>query len=437
MNKAPQDPPFQPYATSPERVFTLARKSPDPATALIVLDTNVLLAPYRASTEALTAIQGTYAKLRSEGRLVVPGQVAREFARNRPTLLSQLHKSARDSRSISINGRLEYAPILAGTPEYLDAQKHYEDVLTTLKACRAAIDKLVDRIESWQFADPVLDVYRQLLDSTVVKELSLDTTTLESIRKARYEARIPPGFRDKGKDDQGVGDLAIWMTLLEVASHPSQDAIFVTEDSKDDWFHRSGDNRLFPRYELVEEFAERTSGKAFGIESLSSLLKRHGAAPAVVQEVTEQEAPNEVSIVGPRQVLERARDAIMGRLVTVPNMRVNTQRSFPDLIIERPDALLGIEILPIMGPSSLRRSLTVDVDRARREVHDGRYDEVALLFVAYGTTAASALEHKLADVAYFSPGLVPIAARLVDRDLVVILNHSKQQLLQDLLPVRA
>ena len=62
----------------------------DNSTALVVLDTNVLLAPYRTSTGALGEIAKVYGMLQKERRLLVPGQVAREFARNRPNLVSRL-----------------------------------------------------------------------------------------------------------------------------------------------------------------------------------------------------------------------------------------------------------------------------------------------------------------------------------------------------------
>jgi hypothetical protein len=58
--------------------------------AIFVLDTNVLLLPYGASQESIDTIKETYRKLAAEDRLVVPGHVAREFARNRPRLLKAL-----------------------------------------------------------------------------------------------------------------------------------------------------------------------------------------------------------------------------------------------------------------------------------------------------------------------------------------------------------
>jgi hypothetical protein len=280
---------FRPFKSEPARAFDPIARVPDPDSALVFLDTNVLLAPYQATSQALSAIEDTYRKLRSQERLVVPAQVAREFAHNRPKLVAELHKRICDARSIAISGRLDDIPILMGTTEYLAARKHLATIEAGLKACRVEIDKLVERIGSWRNADPVLSVYSKLFDGTVVCESSVSDDDLEKARQSRYAARIPPGYRDKGKEDGGVGDLAIWLTILDVCAARGRDALFVSEDSKDDWFHRSGDQRLFPRYELAEEFSARTSGKAFGILSLSALLKSHGVSESVVREVKEQE----------------------------------------------------------------------------------------------------------------------------------------------------
>jgi predicted nucleic acid-binding protein len=243
---------FRPFAVDAYRAFVPATRQADLRAALVIPDTNVLLAPYRASTETLEAIRRTYQMLRSENRVLVPAQVAREFARNRLDLLAQAHKYVRDAKSVAINGKFDPPPILFVTSEYKDARQQLDSASAALKAYRGALDKLSAVIAGWHSTDPVLEVYAKIFDRDVVRELSIDEATLEEVRKTRYEARIPPGFRDKGKDDGGIGDLAIWLTILEAAAQNKRDAIFVTEETKVDWFHRSPDEKVFPRYELVE-----------------------------------------------------------------------------------------------------------------------------------------------------------------------------------------
>src|SRR4028118_1892888 len=79
----------------------------------IVLDTNVLLLPYTTSEATLEGIKNTYTKLISEKRLIVPGQVAREFAKNRATKLSELYQNISTRRdSIKLTTQDDFYPLL-------------------------------------------------------------------------------------------------------------------------------------------------------------------------------------------------------------------------------------------------------------------------------------------------------------------------------------
>jgi predicted nucleic acid-binding protein len=276
---------FSPFAADAHRAFATTHAQPDINTALVFPDTNVLLAPYRGSTETLEAIRKVYATLRAAERIIVPAQVAREFARNRLDLLAEVHKYVRDAKSVSVNGKFEAPPILQELPDYVEARRQLDSATEAIKAYRSALDRVADLMAGWQAKDPVLETYEKLFDAQSVRELSVGTQTLEEIRAARYAAKIPPGFRDKNKDDGGIGDLVIWLTILEAAKAADRDAIFVTEEAKVDWFHRSTDQKLFPRYELMEEFRVNVPGRAFSIMTLAELLKVHGASDRVLAEV--------------------------------------------------------------------------------------------------------------------------------------------------------
>lgn len=66
---------------------------------IIVLDTNPLLVPYETSSKSLDEVRRTYEMLTKQGRLVIPGQVAREFADNRATKLAELYQQLSDKKS--------------------------------------------------------------------------------------------------------------------------------------------------------------------------------------------------------------------------------------------------------------------------------------------------------------------------------------------------
>jgi len=59
---------------------------------IIFLDTNSLLVPYTTGKQSLEEIGKIYKELARLNRLVVPGQVAREFAEHRVTRLKELYQ---------------------------------------------------------------------------------------------------------------------------------------------------------------------------------------------------------------------------------------------------------------------------------------------------------------------------------------------------------
>ena len=58
----------------------------------VILDTNALLLPYTISQASLDEIIRVYSLLVKEERLIIPGQVVREFTENRPGKISDLHQ---------------------------------------------------------------------------------------------------------------------------------------------------------------------------------------------------------------------------------------------------------------------------------------------------------------------------------------------------------
>ncbi len=94
----------------------------------------------------------------------------------------------------------------------------------------------------------------------------------------RYEAKIPPGYRDLTKKGeifthQGLlyrreyGDLILWKQLIQYCKDSEiRQVIFVTDDDKEDWWwslEASGTKRIGPRPELREELARETNIERF------------------------------------------------------------------------------------------------------------------------------------------------------------------------------
>jgi hypothetical protein len=288
---------------TPPDIFARQSKYPDAASifrhsgrnprqmleeCIVTLDTNALLVPYGAGASSMSAIQGVYAKLAREGRLLVPAHAAREFADHRGAKLGEVFQHLSKKRDFQL-------PRTEGKHTLLESEKLYADMLAAekglqdqAKAYREIIDRLTSIVQDWAWNDPVSRAYEKVFADAVV-ELTLDRATIIERLQYRQANQIPPGYKDKAKNDEGVGDLLIWFTVLQVAAEKQRDLLFVTGEEKPDWWHRSGGQTLYPRYELVDEFRRASGGKSFAMCKLSELLELMQVNDSVVSDAKSAE----------------------------------------------------------------------------------------------------------------------------------------------------
>lgn len=131
-------------------------------------------------------------------------------------------------------------------------------------------------------------MYRTIFLSDTIRAHSLSKHEVESELTYRTTNKIPPGYKDAAKDDRGIGDLLIWLTILEIGAERKKPLLFVTGEEKADWQHRSDHQGLLPRCELVDEF-RRKSGAPFYIAPFSGLLELFEAPKEVVSAVRKEE----------------------------------------------------------------------------------------------------------------------------------------------------
>jgi hypothetical protein len=254
----------------------------------VVIDTNALLVPYTVSRESLEQIGQTYSKLAAQKRLVVPGQVAREFARNRAYKLAELYQQLSRKRNVRQFQEGSY-PLLASLPEYQGVVRAERQLDKLVKDYQALIDKLLDHVQSWAWDDPVSLLYAQVFTEDVVVDPPIDEAELRSDLQRRQIHKLPPGYKDSSKADSGIGDLLIWHTILCLGKTHHRSVIFVSGDEKPDWWYQSENQALYPRYELVDEFRRSSGGQSFHIIKFSDLLRLYGATVKTVQEVRQEE----------------------------------------------------------------------------------------------------------------------------------------------------
>ncbi|QEY16482.1 hypothetical protein D0C16_11120 [Cellvibrio sp. KY-GH-1] len=240
--------------------------------ALIVFDTNVLLLPYSMGNEGLEQLKGLYKQLIDDDRFFIPKRVAREFARNRNKKLAEIYNSVLQRKIGKSKNNLNY-PILESLDEKKELDAAFSELENVEKNYYKAIDKLASTIRSWEWSDPVSSIYSELFNPNVLIEHAKSKDDLVKELERRFLLQIPPGYKDSNKDDGGVGDLAIWLSLLELGARKKKDIIFVTEDIKPDWWNQSNGSEFLPRYELIDEFRRETAGSTLHIIRLSKLLE--------------------------------------------------------------------------------------------------------------------------------------------------------------------
>ncbi|MEY8761264.1 PIN domain-containing protein [Chryseobacterium tongliaoense] len=274
---------------------------------LFVLDTNALLLPYTITPSSIDEIKKVYTKIIEENRLFIPAQVAREFAKNRPEKIKDIFLQFNRKKSKVNELKIGKYPLLTGIQEYEDLVNYQKEIDDRLKEYSEKVNAIIDKIKAWTWNDPVSQIYHALFQKEIIIDHNLKEADIIKELKIRYLHKIPPGYKDGKKEDDGIGDLLIWFTILDLAEKENKDIVFVSGDEKTDWFHRSEGQSLYPRFELISEFRTKAPEKSFSIIKLSEFIELFGADQKVVEEVESEEniininyffSTHEISYVG-------------------------------------------------------------------------------------------------------------------------------------------
>lgn len=259
--------------------------------ALIVLDTNVLLMPYLLGKTSILEIEKVYKSLISKNKLFVPVRVAREFAKNRDAKVADIYASIQNIKQGKEKGRYS-SPLIND----LEEKKAVDEALIKLNEAKTAyyksIDNLSEKIRSWEWCDPVSNLYSSLFNASVFWNHKLSKEELQKELTRRLKVKQPPGYKDSSKDDGGIGDLAIWLSLVDLGREKNRHVIFVSEEEKPDWWQKSNGAEFLPRYELVDEYRRESKGKSLHIVKLSRLLQLFDASNTAIEETKSVERMN-------------------------------------------------------------------------------------------------------------------------------------------------
>lgn len=357
---------------------------------VFVLDTNVLLLPYTISAKGIGVIGKAYEGLIKKDRLIVPGQVAREFARQRPERIKELYDRINQKRSKAPSFDIGSYPILEGVGAYTNIQGIAGKVGPEVKAYLEGLDEILRTIRGWGWDDPISLKYKALFLAKVIVDPTADRTSLLQEMKRRYANEIPPGYKDGGKADEGIGDFLIWKTILHVADERKTNVVFVTAEEKADWFHRSAGQSLYPRFELIAEFQRAAPGKSFNIVPFHELMEGLGTDEVIVEEIKVQEAGVKLRAQGSFflhrreriRLHEAGRAWVQKHFSQAYDMQFS-RTGFPDVVLkshnEETKIAIEIVVMPTNDPSLGLSTLKLPSDIRKTT---NLYSKFIILFVS-------------------------------------------------------
>jgi hypothetical protein len=256
---------------------------------IYVFDTNILFIPFYITKKGLSDYQAIFSKIKNQKRLYIPGHVSREFAKNRGDVIKTIFRKLNESKQniSNFNSKLDSLPILEENEDYLNIKKIEKEIAELKEKYKDNIDNLSDHVKSWNWNDPVSSFYKKFWTKDMIFDLDVDEGEISTDLEFRINHKIAPGYNDSNKLDNGIGDLIIWKTILEIGKKRKQDVVFVTDDAKNDWFYSEFNTVLYPKFELFDEFRRSTNGKTISIINFEKFLVSQDAKAETIEELKE------------------------------------------------------------------------------------------------------------------------------------------------------
>ena len=259
----------------------------------IVLDTNVLLNPYRYSPEV-----SEFALLCFDAvlpHIVIPATVRVEYGKHCQAAFRKMINRVKDTQN-NIKNQIERASksVLKCCdgldrlqfPEWSVLKEEIKDKLDEAVNC---VDNFFDErsvvdfsASYWGNVDKMAELVKEIENNgSIMNKPSIEDlfSWCEEGQK-RYKEELPPGFRDaKNKDGiRKYGDLIIWKEILGYSSNNKVNIIFVTDDAKSDWWESDENKNKVFHSTLMSEF-KRTGQTIIAMNSVdfySEISKAYG-----------------------------------------------------------------------------------------------------------------------------------------------------------------
>lgn len=393
--------------------------------ALFIFDTNVLLNLYRYQSSTRDELLQVMERL--EDRVWIPYHVGLEFQRNRLKVIAEQHKRFSEVKGIVEKSISDMKNDFDG----LQLKKRHshinpDQLIENFEKIQSEFLEELTKLEEKSISVNSEDEIRDRIDNLFQENIGVPPNNQEVIDDwfsegdSRYKCNIPPGYKDSSKDEKNpdeftysgliykrkYGDLIIWKQIITHASANSlKNIIFITDDSKADWWWKvesNGSKTIGVRPELKDEIlreAEVDNFHVYNTESFLSYAKEQLNAQVTektieeVKEISDERQGRVLRFRMLRQMTDSAEKAVHEWLSNNFSHLEHNRHSGPDFVGYQDEHKYGFEVKLIREPRSVMPRLREMIYRSYYMLNEERFYEVAIIFVVLDEGAIPELEH--------------------------------------------
>lgn len=434
---------------------------------MIVLDTNVLLSAYRFAPAARGELLSVLERITD--RLWVPNRVAEEFHRNRLQVISDYDsaylpvieslRAAQESLKDELQPKIAQ---LANRAALRDAEREklLELVTSNAEAALSAVEELrqAHGITGLRGKDEILAKFDQIFDDRTggpFDEEARKAAIDESER--RTSLKLPPGYLD-AKKTEPYGDYFVWrQTVLEVKRRSAHYLVFVTGDTKEDWYKVIKGKTVGARPELVRELTEEADAQLIMMNTTSFLFHAREHLNAQVSQETIRQSETLPPPVSDKLLQQNARrreklrdlNRLSERIVSRQAFISALEKAIEDRVRENPEddsaemRVLRNQLDEARKSEKIlerrRNTLVSETARRRHDIEEASAEDVENLLSAIRSTRErifalqDAIQEHLSEDPNDNSGKMTAlrdaltAARMEDEQLMTYLNSIREK----------
>jgi len=258
--------------------------------ATFVFDTNILLNLYRYSVDTSNSILELIEYL--SDRIFLPHHAAFEFNKNRFEVISEQEKTFADFAK-KIN-EIETEIDSKSKHPFL-SKKLNSEIKNVFEKIKKELESNIETYNNLSKTDPIFEKICILFKDKISDQFENDKLKeIYSQGEQRFDLKIPPGYEDRGKNENKFGDLILWMQIIEISRiHNKKSIILITDEKKTDWIWKLKNGKTIgPRPELIEEIYKETQCNfhIFSSERFLTLGKKYSQITPAPEAINEIEA---------------------------------------------------------------------------------------------------------------------------------------------------